>query len=97
MAKRLALCGLLLGGLMLMTTGGCGSKVSKSNYDKINNGMTVAEVEKILGEGELQAGGSAGIGGLTGSAKVYKWIDGDKTITVTFVNDKVTLKVPSGL
>ena len=33
---------------------GCSSsKVSKANYDKISTGMSVAEVEAILGPGEV--------------------------------------------
>ena len=38
---------------------GCGKGISKNNYDKVNNGMTEAEVESILGKGEEQA--SAGV------------------------------------
>jgi len=41
----------------------------------------------------VKAGG--GIGDLAG--KVTVWKDGDKTITVTFVNGKVAAKVQSGL
>ena len=43
---------------------GCGSKVSKGNYDKITNGMTVAEVEGIMGKGTEE---SAGAGAITKS------------------------------
>ncbi|MFB3894031.1 MAG: hypothetical protein ACE15C_18645 [Phycisphaerae bacterium] len=97
MSGRLVLCGMLLAGLCLAVLPGCSSKVSKSNYDKINTGMTVAEVEGILGKGTEQAGGGGAIGNVAGSAKIINWKDGDKTITVTFVNDKVTLKTESGL
>lgn len=96
MTKHLVLC-ILVGGLMCSLMVGCGSKVSKSNYDKINNGMTVAEVESLMGKGTTEAGGAGAIGGLSGSAKVMSWTDGDKKITVTFVNDKVTLKTEKGL
>ncbi len=97
MSGRLVLCGMLLAGLALAVLPGCSSKVSKSNYDKINTGMTVAEVEGILGKGTEEAGGGGAIGNLAGSAKVMSWKDGDKTITITFVNDKVTLKAQKGL
>ena len=40
---------------------------------------------------------SGAVGNLTGSAKVMTWKDGEKTITVTFVNDKVALKAQRGL
>jgi len=89
---RVLVC-LLAGGLALGMLSGCGSKVTKSNYDKVTTGMTVQQVQGILGTGQEQAGG--GIGNLTG--KVMVWKSGDKKITVTFVNDKVTAKAESGL
>ena len=99
MSKRIVLCGLLVASLMTVTMGGCGKglDVSKEAYDKVEDGMTLAQVEAILGKGQLQTGGSGGIGNLTGSAKVYKWIDGDKTITITFVNEKVKTRIHTGL
>ena len=59
--------------------------------------MTLAQVQGILGKGELQTGASGAIMDIAGSAKVYKWVEGDKTITVTFINDKVTGKARAGL
>lgn len=97
MSGRLLLCGLLLAGLALATMPGCGSKVSKSNFDKIKVGMTVAEVEGIMGKGTEEAAAAGAIGELKGSAKVMSWTDGDKKITVTFVDDKVKLTVQKGL
>jgi hypothetical protein len=47
---------------------GCGSKVTESNYDKIRNGMTLREVEDILGKGEERSGGDDKVG-KTGSSK----------------------------
>ena len=91
----------LAGVLLLAVTGaaltGCGSKVSKDNYDKIKDGMTLKEVEGLLGKGEVQTDLGGSIGSVTGSAKVVRWSDGDKSITVTFVNDKATVKTSSGL
>jgi hypothetical protein len=96
MTRQLILV-LLVAGLTCVLVVGCGSKVSKGNYDKISNGMTVAEVEGIMGKGAEEAAGAGAIGNLAGSAKVMSWKDGDKTITVTFVNDKVTAKIQKGL
>lgn len=96
MMRRIVVA-LVLVGLVCGFAAGCGSKVSKSNYDKIANGMTVAEVEGIMGKGAEQAGAGGAIGDLAGSAKVMTWKDGDKTITVTFVNGKVTAKAANGL
>ncbi len=95
--NRLALVCLVLIGLGALTLAGCGSKVTKSNLDKITNGMTLTEVEGILGKGTEATGASGAIGNLTGSAKSVIWKDGDKTITVNFLNDKVVLKTSSGL
>ena len=94
---KLGLVGLVLAGLFLTMLAGCSGKVSKGNYDKIQNGMTRAEVEKILGKPTEEAGGGGVAGEITGSAKVLTWADGEKSIMVTFVNDKVTLKAQTGL
>src|SRR5512133_2221646 len=85
--SRILLVTLVAAGLMLVGVG-C-SKVTKSNYDKITNGMTQAEVEGIMGKGTEEAGAAGTIGSLTGSGKVVSWKEGDKKITVTFANDKV--------
>ena len=87
----LALIGLLLAGLV-----GC-SKITKENYDKIETGMTLAEVEGILGKGTEKAGIAGAVGDLTGAGKVMTWGDEEKSITVTFANDKVTVKAQNGL
>ena len=96
MSKRMAL-GLLVAGLACVLVAGCGDKVSKSNYDKISSGMTLAEVEGILGKGAEEAGLGGAVGNLAGSFKIMSWKDGEKMITVTFANDKVTAKAQKGL
>jgi hypothetical protein len=95
--NRLALVCIVLLGLGMIMLAGCGSKVTKSNFDQIKTGMTVAEVEGILGKGTESTGASGAIAGLAGSFKVMAWKDGDKTITVNFANDKVVLTASSGL
>lgn len=87
---------LLLVSFAMMTVVGC-SKVSKGNYDKIENDMTLDEVESILGKGTEKAGIGGAIGDITGSGKVLMWEEGEKTITVTFANDKVVGKVSKGI
>lgn len=95
--NRLVLVCLVFIGLGALTLAGCGSKVTKSNLDKVTNGMTLAEVEGILGKGTEATGASGTVGALTGSAKSVTWKDGDKTITINFINDKVVLKTSTGL
>ena len=96
MLKSRIVIGMVLLGLALIFMSGC-SKVSQSNYDKIQNDMTVSQVEAILGKGTEKAGAAGAIGNLTGSGKVLTWGDDKKSITVTFVNDKVVAKTQQGL
>lgn len=87
------LTGIVMVAFLAVVVTGC-SKVTKSNYDKIETGMTKADVEKILGSGTAEKG--AGVGDLTGS--VVKWEKNEDTwITVTFANDKVVTKAQGGL
>jgi hypothetical protein len=105
MKKMLVSIGLL--GLLLTVLPGCGSKVSKSNYDKVKEGMTETQVEAILGKGKEQAssdvsvpGMSAGgvsVPGMSASAKVLVWEDGGKIISISFMNGKVVSKAQAGL
>src|SRR5262249_23298494 len=64
------------------------SKVTKANYDRIKTGMTRKQVEEILGKGKTGAGGA--IEDFSGATVVWK--DGDKIITIGFINDKVKVK-----
>jgi hypothetical protein len=67
---------------------GDGSKVTKENYDKIKVGMSRKEVEDILGKGKLKAGAGTD----AGSGEIWIWEDGKKVITLTFVDDKLTVR-----
>ena len=96
MSKSRTLIGVALLALMLLLISGC-SKVSESNYEKIENGMTVSQVEAILGKGKVVGGIAGAIGNLAGSGKVLTWGDDKKSITVTFANDKVIAKAAQGL
>lgn len=85
--------------LFCLALAGCKSKVTKANYDKITDGMTLKEVEAILGEGSLQGDGSGTaaqfgvhLAPAGGRGKTYVWESGDKSITVIFVDDKVKFK-----
>jgi len=96
--NRLAVVVFVLLGLGVVMLAGCGgSKVTKDNFDKIKTGMTVAEVEAILGKGTETQSAAGAIGDLAGSAKTITWKDGDKTITVNFLNDKVATTASTGL
>ncbi len=102
-----------LGGIAVLvalcfTATGCGkSKITKENFDKIKNDMTLKEVEAILGEGTSQGGDGANVAAqvgvdVTGGAAApstvdYLWESGKKSITVTFKQGKVMQKKSSGL
>ena len=93
--------------ICLLATG-CGkNKVSKANFDKITDGMSLAEVEGILGKGTKDEGDGSNVagqfgvavdgGGMPAGMEIYKWEKGTKEITVVFVKGKVQSKRPSGL
>jgi hypothetical protein len=91
--------------LLGLVSAGCKSKVTKDNYDKIVEGMTLKEVENILGEGKQQSDGSGvaaqvgvnlqGAGG-GGNAQAFVWESDNAKITVYFVNGAVKTKTKTG-
>lgn len=70
----------------------CGSKINESNYQKIQEGMTMEQVQTILGEPTKTA--SVGVGSLSGTTA--NWIYDKLTISIQFLNNKVQLKSLSG-
>jgi hypothetical protein len=88
---------------------GCagGKKITKDNFDKIKNDMTLKQVEDILGEGTAEGGDGSNVAGqfgvdVTGGAPPasgvdYVWESGKKSITVSFKRGKVVNKKSSGI
>ena len=78
------------------TAAGGQSPATMAKYGKIKNGMTYAEVTKILGKPSIKIGESA-----SGDIRVaiYSWNGADQfsTLVVTFTNDKVSSVGQSGL
>lgn len=68
--------------------GACNSSVTAEKFDRIQTGMTRAEVVAVLGEPNETA--AAGFGELSGEAAT--WTEGENFITVQFVNNKVIAK-----
>ncbi len=66
----------------------CGSRINATNFEKIQTGMTMAQVTDILGEPTE----SSSVDVAVFSGTVSKWKAGDVTITVQFVNGKVVAK-----
>jgi hypothetical protein len=66
----------------------CGSKLTQENFDKVKAGMTMEEVKAILGEPSET--NSVGLGPLSGTSATWK--DEKATISIQFVNNKVTMR-----
>lgn len=85
----------------------CESKVTMENFSKIQKGMSLAEVQTILGssgeEDSSPGGMSISDSGVAGSSKgstdrIYVWKgDGGATITVVIADGKVVEARQSGL
>jgi len=67
----------------------CGSlKISQENFDKIQTGMSLAQVTDILGPPTE----SSSVDVAVFSGTVSKWKAADITISIQFVNGKVVAK-----
>lgn len=82
---------------------GCESKVTAENYDKVQNGMSLSQVEGILGSGsDDTASGGFGVssGGVLDSKanpeKTYVWRENGMQIQVIFKDGKVVQKSKTG-
>lgn len=64
---------------------GCEGRITAGDFERIQTGMTRADVVRILGEPDETA--AFGVGNLSGEAAT--WSAGDDFITVQFVNNKV--------
>jgi hypothetical protein len=107
MGRRTFLLGILV--VLCLFVPACRkSKLTQDNYDQIKTGMTLKEVETLLGPGAKDEGGDgAGVAAQVGvdvggperggkGVTTYVWESGGKRITVHFVNDKVTNRQKEG-
>lgn len=84
---------------------GCQERVTTQNFEKIAAGMTMDQVEHILGKGKRQDVGGVSISGsgIAGQASgpgdqpTYVWESNGKEIAITFKDKKVISKSKSGL
>lgn len=90
---------LALAAASVLTLAACENKVTIANYDQVTNGMSLGEVEKLLGKGAddtPSAGyGVSGGGVMSATAspeKVYVWKTDHLTVTVNFKDGKVVQK-----
>lgn len=74
--------------VLMALLAGCQSRVDRAHFERIEEGMSQSEVVAILGEPDDME--SVALGGVSGGSAT--WRDGDRSITVVFANDRVTLK-----
>lgn len=86
----------LVAALCLLASGCEKSKVTETNFARITKGMTISQVQNILGSGTDEtpsAGYNISGGGVMGSQaapeKVYTWKSKDLQIIVTLKDGKV--------
>jgi hypothetical protein len=60
-------------------------KLTRTNLARLQKGMTVLDVEAILGDDDTRQGGMAPVGGIDMPADRRMWKDGDTWISVSFV------------
>jgi outer membrane protein assembly factor BamE (lipoprotein component of BamABCDE complex) len=75
-------------GLCALCLVACGSRINQDNFEKVQTGMTLAQVKVILGDPTE----SSSVDVAVFSGTVSKWKAGDVTITIQFVNGKVVAK-----
>ncbi len=78
---------------------GCEKKLTDDNYDKVKEGMTIYEVQGVIGKGEKQEisgmsiSGAAVAGGAgRNSQDTYIWKEGANTWTMIFQDGKLLSK-----
>lgn len=81
---------------IILFVSACGiGRVTKSNYDKIQTGMSFSEVVEILGD-DYEASSDASFGGYSSSCYIWEGSFG-ANITIIFLNNKVYTKAQTGL
>ena len=77
-----------------IVVGGChrsdpNAKVTAGNLAKIHPGMSLVDVEEILGTGEAVQTAFANVDNQRVPAEQRVWTEGERTISIAFVNGKV--------
>lgn len=93
----------LLAATLLLAS--CEKKLTQDNVNLVTTGMTLAQVEEILGPGEdntpsgtgIDASGIMSADTTKGDVKTYYWRDGNAEVTVELTNGKVSDIIARGL
>jgi len=95
---------LTVAAVAMCTLVGCKDKLTSANYDAVATGMTLQQIEAILGKGEKQeiTGVSISAGGVASSGSsssqlIMVWKENGKEITVTFKDGKAVTKGQYGV
>ena len=87
---------------LLLSLGGCGSKISEANYYRVHHGMSEDDVEDVLGPAHRESAVAPVAPAATASsqpaplAKVKSWTRGGLTIHVRFEDGVVTSRTAEG-
>lgn len=73
---------------LALLAAGCGNRVDRAHFERVENGMSQEEVVAILGEPDTIE--SMSLGRISGATA--QWRGGGRVITVVFANDEVTFK-----
>ena len=86
--------------LGLNLTGCIGSKVTKENFDKLETGLTgmnAQKIKEVMGEPTEQNSGAIGLAGVGVSGRSMTWKDGNRSISIVFINDQAISKSQIGM
>ncbi|MBN1141624.1 MAG: outer membrane protein assembly factor BamE [Deltaproteobacteria bacterium] len=79
---------LVIVAILALTLGGCGSRLTGENLAKVETGMSIQQVEALLGKPtSVETQGALGVEGT-----VYLYKSGKKEVSIIFANGKVIMK-----
>jgi hypothetical protein len=93
MRRAVALRAALVALAFLLVLAGCGSNVSRANFDKISEGMKEDQVKAILGSASESRSSSVKVEDAVFTSTQTKWRNDKGTIVVVFLNGEVQQKV----
>ena len=78
---------------VVLMLAGCGPKVSRANFDKINEGMKEDQVQAILGIASESRSSAVKVEETVFTSTESKWRNDKGTIVVLFLNGEVQQKI----
>lgn len=101
--SRLLRSAALAGLLAVLPTVGCGEHLTVLKYERIEQGMTLEDVEQLLGRGVPHAGTPVSLvsaepsaGGAVRGRQAFLWRSGERQVIVMFRAGKVVSKHRDG-